>query len=370
MRAGKTSATSGLWSGGLVSAGLAVLLSACASSTGMAPVEERSPGAAARAATPAPSKVQVAPAPPTVVVAPAPVPPKPRGWQNEGRPGHYTVRSGDVLTRIGLEHGQSWRDLARWNEIEDPNLIEVGQVLRVIPPDVEPGRAASIAVAQTSRIESRPLDLPPPPAPARAQVTAAVPAAAPSSTTPATVAAPSRPAVQAGSSPPAPATVPATAPATAVTSAAPSVAAAVTPPAQGPGAGPSSVARTGDDAIDWAWPAVGPVVAAFDEGRGVKGVSIGGDAGMPVLAAADGRVVYAGSGLRGYGNLVIVKHNNTYLTAYAHNQKLLVREDQAVRRGQPIAEMGSSDADRVKLHFEVRRMGKPVDPVQLLPGRP
>jgi hypothetical protein len=97
---------------------------------------------------------------------------------------------------------------------------------------------------------------------------------------------------------------------------------------------------------------------------------LGGDAGMPVLAAADGRVVYAGSGLRGYGNLVIVKHNNTYLTAYAHNQKLLVREDQAVRRGQPIAEMGSSDADRVKLHFEVRRMGKPVDPVQLLPGRP
>ena len=89
----------------------------------------------------------------------------------------------------------------------------------------------------------------------------------------------------------------------------------------------------------------------------------------PVLAAADGRVVYAGSGLRGYGNLVIVKHNGTFLTAYAHNQTLLVKEDQAVRRGQKIAEMGSSDSDRVQLHFEIRRQGKPIDPARLLPAR-
>ena len=95
----------------------------------------------------------------------------------------------------------------------------------------------------------------------------------------------------------------------------------------------------------------------------------GGKAGDPVLAAADGRVVYAGSGLRGYGNLVIVKHNATFLTAYAHNQTLLVKEDQVVRRGQRIAEMGSSDADRVQLHFEIRRLGKPVDPARLLPPR-
>jgi lipoprotein NlpD len=88
-----------------------------------------------------------------------------------------------------------------------------------------------------------------------------------------------------------------------------------------------------------------------------------------VLAAADGRVVYAGSGLRGYGNLVIVKHNATYLTAYAHNQTLLVKEDQVVRRGQKIAEMGSSDAERVQLHFEIRKQGKPVDPARLLPPR-
>ncbi|TNF59289.1 MAG: peptidase, partial [Burkholderiales bacterium] len=121
--------------------------------------------------------------------------------------------------------------------------------------------------------------------------------------------------------------------------------------------------------IEFIWPAQGPLIATFDEARNSKGVSIGGRIGDPVLAAADGRVVYAGAGLRGYGNLVILKHNNTYLTAYAHNQALLVREDQAVRQGQRIAEMGSSDTDRVKLHFEVRRLGKPVDPLQHLPKR-
>jgi len=110
------------------------------------------------------------------------------------------------------------------------------------------------------------------------------------------------------------------------------------------------------------------VLSGFDEVKN-KGVDLGGSAGDPVLAAADGRVVYAGAGLRGYGNLIIVKHNNTYLTAYAHNQALLVKEDQAVQRGQKIAEMGSSDADRVKLHFEVRRQGKPVDPIEYLPRR-
>ena len=118
----------------------------------------------------------------------------------------------------------------------------------------------------------------------------------------------------------------------------------------------------------WIWPAAGPVVAGFDEGRN-KGLTITGKAGDPVLAAADGRVVYAGSSLRGYGNLVIVKHNEIYLTAYAHNQVLLVKDDQVVRRGQKIAEMGSSDAERVQLHFEIRRQGKPIDPAKLLPPR-
>jgi lipoprotein NlpD len=110
------------------------------------------------------------------------------------------------------------------------------------------------------------------------------------------------------------------------------------------------------------------VLAGFDEARN-KGYDIAGKAGDPVMAAADGRVVYAGAGLRGYGNLIILKHNNTYLTAYAHNQTLLVKEDQTVRKGQKIAEMGATDADRVKLHFEIRRQGKPVDPSRYLTAR-
>jgi lipoprotein NlpD len=120
--------------------------------------------------------------------------------------------------------------------------------------------------------------------------------------------------------------------------------------------------------INWIWPTNGPVLAGFDDVKN-KGLDIGGVAGEPVLAAADGRVVYVGAGLRGYGNLIILKHNNVYLTAYAHNQTLLVKEDQSVLKGQKIAEMGHSDADRVKLHFEVRRQGKPVDPAKYLPAR-
>jgi lipoprotein NlpD len=124
-----------------------------------------------------------------------------------------------------------------------------------------------------------------------------------------------------------------------------------------------------DENLVFAWPHPGQVLTNFDEAKN-KGLDFGGKAGDPVLAAADGKVVYAGSGLRGYGNLVILKHNNTYLSAYAHNQTLLVKEDQAVHKGQRIAEMGSSDADRVKLHFEIRKQGKPVDPAKLLPARP
>ncbi|HSN80718.1 MAG TPA: peptidoglycan DD-metalloendopeptidase family protein, partial [Rhodoferax sp.] len=123
-----------------------------------------------------------------------------------------------------------------------------------------------------------------------------------------------------------------------------------------------------DSEINWIWPANGVVLAGFDEVKN-KGLDIGGAAGDPVLAAADGRVVYVGAGLRGYGNLIILKHDNVYLTAYAHNQTLLVKEDQSVLKGQKIAQMGSSDADRVKLHFEVRRQGKPVDPAKYLPAR-
>ena len=123
-----------------------------------------------------------------------------------------------------------------------------------------------------------------------------------------------------------------------------------------------------DDDLTWAWPCRGPVLSGFSQSK-KNGIEIGGAAGDAVLAAADGKVVYAGAGLRGYGNLVILKHNNTYVTVYAHNQAVLVKEDDAVKRGQKIAEVGSSEADRVKLHFEVRKLGNPVDPTQYLPPK-
>jgi lipoprotein NlpD len=232
------------------------------------------------------------------------------GAENDGKPGYYTVKPGDTLIRIGLDSGQNWRDINRWNNIDNPNQIEVGQVLRVSPP------AGDVAV-------TRPV---------------------------------------------------ANAPATAVTTPLPAQGqAAAKPAAASPAPSPVSQAQApaaagGEEEIAWLWPAQGTPIAGFDEVKN-KGIDIAGNAGEPVLASADGRVVYAGAGLRGYGNLVILKHNNTYLTAYAHNQNLLVKEDQSVRRGQKIAEMGNSDADRVKLHFEIRRQGKPVDPIKYLPAR-
>ncbi|MDO8371315.1 MAG: peptidoglycan DD-metalloendopeptidase family protein, partial [Polaromonas sp.] len=135
-----------------------------------------------------------------------------------------------------------------------------------------------------------------------------------------------------------------------------------------PAASAPASASGGEDDVAWIWPAQGPVLAGFDEAKN-KGMDIAGKTGDPVMASADGRVVYAGAGLRGYGNLIILKHNNTFLTAYAHNQTLLVKEDQSVRKGQKIAEMGASDTDRVKLHFEIRKQGKPVDPAKFLPAK-
>ncbi len=252
-------------------------------------------------------------------VEPAPVKVLP-GAENAGKPGYYTVKPGDTLIRIGLDNGQSSKDIARWSALENPNLIEVGQVLRVAPPGQVPATG----------VVTKPVNTPSAKAAALAPVGAG---------------AAERPVA-------APAPVASSAPA-------PVAAAAV---------GAAVASANGEDDIGWIWPTHGTVLAGFDEVKN-KGLDIGGTAGEPVLAAADGRVVYVGAGLRGYGNLIILKHNNTYLTAYAHNQTLLIKEDQSVRKGQKIAEMGSTDSDRVKLHFEVRRQGKPVDPVKYLPPR-
>jgi len=271
-----------------------LLLSACGTrSLGRAPVEDRGAGMG-RA--------------PVVAVDPASVKPLP-GAENAGKPGYYTVKPGDTLIRIGLDTGQNWRDIGRWSNLENPNLIEVGQVLRVTPP-VESSVAVSRPVTSSSVTPTAPAPASSAPAPATASASAAKPAAS----------------------------------------------------------APSAPASGGDDDLAWIWPAQGPVLAGFDEAKN-KGMDIAGKTGDPVMASADGRVVYAGAGLRGYGNLIILKHNNTFLTAYAHNHTLLVKEDQSVRKGQKIAEMGASDADRVKLHFEIRKQGKPVDPAKFLPAK-
>ena len=264
-----------------------------------APVEDRSTGLS-RPVTPA------------VVIAPVPVMP---GAENAGKPGYYTVKPGDAVIRIGMETGQNWRDIVRWNNLTPPFTIEIGQVLRVVPP-----------VGAESAVVTRPVT------PGSAAATAGT---AGTTGTPGPLAAAS--AARAASAPAGPVAV-------------------------------APAASAGEDDIDWIWPAQGPLVAGFDESKN-KGFDIAGKPGDTVIAAADGRVVYAGAGLRGYGNLIILKHNNTFLTAYAHNQTLLIKEDQSVKKGQKIAEMGNSDADRVKLHFEIRRQGKPVDPARYLPPR-
>lgn len=291
----------------MVLAGL--VLAGCGTRMTRAPVEDRGTAVLAQAAD---------------AMAPASVKPLP-GAENAGKPGFYTVKPGDTLIRIGLETGQSWRDLARWNQLDNPNLIEVGQVLRVAPTV----SVAAVPAAQDSGgVVTRPVSA--------SNLSSAPVASAPRAATSAASAVATPAAVSAVASSPAPES--------------------------------KQAPAGGEDDVGFIWPAAGPLLAGFDEVRN-KGYDIGGKAGDPVLAAAEGRVVYAGAGLRGYGNLIILKHNNTFLTAYAHNQSLLVKEDQSVRKGQKIAEMGSTDSDRVKLHFEIRRQGKPVDPVRFLPPR-
>ena len=290
----------GVW----LAAVVVVVLSACGSKPlNHAPVEDRAS---------APSKMET----------PAPLVPVKQlpGFENAGKAGYYTVKPKDTLIGIGLEAGQSHKDITRWNNLENPNRIEVGQVLRITPPVAAEGVAVTKPVATGAATAT---------------------------------------AIAAGSAKPAstPASAPATGTGSGSTAAPAAATAAVTAPA-----------ASGDEDLGWIWPGSGPVLAGFDEAKN-KGLDIGGAAGDAVVASSDGKVVYAGAGLRGYGNLIILKHNNMYLTAYAHNQTLLVKEDQAVKKGQKIAEMGNSDADRVKLHFEVRRQGKPVDPVKYLPSR-
>lgn len=228
--------------------------------------------------------------------------------------GQYVVKPGDTLFSIAFRYGWDYKELAARNNIPAPYTIRPGQAIRF----------SSAAGGSTTVVSS------------------------PSSSSKTTVI--RRPV-------------------------------ATTAPASGSGktatVAPSASSQTvaqvpaAERAVGgWTWPANGVLIGKFaSNGSLNKGIDIAGDLGQPVFAASDGAVVYAGSGLRGYGELIIIKHSDTYVSAYGHNRRLLVREGQQVKAGQTIAEMGSTGTDRVKLHFEIRRQGKPVDPLQFLPRR-
>lgn len=280
--------------------------------------------------------------------SPVPVPSTP-----VARPGYYIVKPGDTLIRIALDQGQNYRDIAAWSGLENANLIEAGQELRVRPPE----SAAVSRPVSSNGGEVRP---------AAAVVNSDGVRREPKGGKVAY----SEQAWALAQKPEAPVVL-------AKIDAKPEVrpeakpevkAEPVKPEAKDDKKAEPAKPAGSDDKIDWAWPASGKIIAGFNE-TSSKGVDLSGKPGDPVLAAAGGRVVYAGTGLRGYGKLVIVKHDNSYLSAYAHNQSLLVKEGQAVSKGQKIAELGDTDSDRPKLHFEIRRQGKPVDPGKYLPPR-
>ena len=260
---------------------LVALLAAGCASRSPAPVEDRR----ARSAKPA-AKAAAKP-------APAPAAPA----QQEGT---YTVKRGDTLYSIALEHGADYREVAQWNSLDDPTKLRVGQVLRVTPPEerrVEVGKVRGGTIL--GRVESRPLD----PAPQK----------------------------------------------------------------EGSPAAPKPPPLPQAPAAEFIWPVKGKVLAGFSEPR-KRGIDIDGKLGDPVVAAAGGRVTYIGSGIPGLGKLVVIKHDSGFITVYAHNRDILVKEQQAVARGQKIAELGSTDSDRPKLHFQIRKGAAAVDPLRYLPA--
>ncbi|KKN91064.1 hypothetical protein LCGC14_0222660 [marine sediment metagenome] len=246
----------------------------------------------------------------------APIDDRSRGGR-AGQPipssGMHTVQRGETLYQIAFRYGTDWKTVAANNRLSQPFTIYPGQQLQV-------GKPSDFAVRTQPSIRARP---------------SAVPARPP------LLSRPSPPAVAVSAPPVRPSAKPAT---------------------------PAPIAKVPASVAGWDWPAQGPLIARFQsDGSLNKGIDIAGNLGQPVKAAAAGAVVYAGQGLIGYGEMLIIKHDGTYLSAYAHNNRLLVKEGDQVKLGQTVAEMGSSGTDRVKLHFEIRRSGKPVDPLSYLP---
>jgi lipoprotein NlpD len=361
----------------LISGTLCVLLAACGAVPTGAPVIERSPNAGARvkaapakpvttAATSSAADAQVvvtgtrpeSALPPKTEKPLEPVAVNPLPTTDEAaaakpyregdwRPEYHIVRKGDTLYSIALDYGQDYRELAAWNNLADPGLIKIDQRLRLFPPD-------SVAAGTATPVEPMPL------APVAAKPTYVEPKArklpySEQALAQLQAAALKTPAVP---GPAAAATQPPSQPAP-----------ANQPTPQAVPVPERNEVPAGERKMTWEWPAQGRLLYGFGQGANPKGVGIEGRSGQPVLAAAPGKVVYSGSGLRGYGKLIIIKHNASFLSVYAHNSQILVREGQTVAKGQKIGEIGSTDSDRVALHFEIRRLGKPTDPLQYLPER-
>jgi lipoprotein NlpD len=285
--------------------------------------------------------------------APQPKPPVAQGTPVPGaspaaaRPGYYIVKRGDTLYSIALENGADYRELAQLNKLDDPARIRVGQELRIPLPEERP--AVQVGAAPLAgEIESRPLG-------------SSAPGAVP-------------PAVQDGSMKTSPKALrlPYSEQNLALLSRSESPKPETRPepvaakPAQAPVPAVAPTPERDPDAIEFAWPARGKLLAGFAEPNN-KGLDISGKPGDPVFAAASGRVMYIGTGIRGYGKLIVIKHDNNFNSVYAHNREILVKEGQNVTRGQRIAELGDTDADVPMLHFEIRKSGKPVDPAKYLP---
>ena len=269
----------------------------------------------------------------------------------DSRSGFYTVKKGDTLYSIALDNGQNYRDVAAWNNIDNPNMIRVGQSLRVAPPaqPVEDVSAGVIKPIKTTDVEEvRPIGAAPSPVVVAPSASAGLPAL--------------KQEPKAGKQP---YSDEAWARAQRSEPVAPAVAATKPAEPSAPPADKAAVAGS-DEVSDWVWPTAGKVGTPFAEGSS-KGIDIPARSGQPVLAASGGTVTLVSNAVRGYGNLVVIKHSQTLLSVYAHNSKVLVEEKQTVTKGQKIAEVGATDTDSPKLHFEIRRMGKPVDPLKFLP---
>lgn len=299
-------------------------LAACSTTPSRAPVIDRLP----------PAKTADKSAPKPAV--------KPAVKEPDWRPANYTVQKGDTLYSIALEHGQDYKEVAEWNGIQPPAYtIKIGQVLRMTAP----GGESTAPIKPPVVAEAKPL---PPAQPA----IKTEPKATKQPYSDQALAQLEKPEKVARAEPPKPE----------------SPKAEPKPEVAKPTLKRGESAAEDEDEVDWGWPAEGKILANFNDNGNSRGLDLAGSAGQAVLAAASGKVVHTGNTLRGYGKLIIVKHNKRYFSVYAHNSRVLIKEGQSVLKGQKIAEMGDTDADRVKLHFEIRRLGKPVDPLKYLPS--